>query len=53
MIDELRKKIDSIDDKIAALYLERQDTVREIGEERRALIPRCWTPRARRKSSPE
>ena len=34
MIDELRKKIDSIDDKIAALYLERQDTVREIGEEK-------------------
>ena len=34
MIEELRKKIDEIDDKIAALYLERQNTVREIGEEK-------------------
>ena len=34
MLEELRKKIDEIDDKIAALYLERQNTVREIGEEK-------------------
>ena len=34
MLEELRKKIDDIDDKIAALYLERQNTVREIGEEK-------------------
>lgn len=34
MIEELRKKIDSIDDEIARLYLERQSTVREIGEEK-------------------
>ena len=34
MIEELRKKIDGIDDKIAELYLERQRTVREIGEEK-------------------
>ena len=34
MLEELRKKIDDIDDKIAALYLERQDTVRKIGEEK-------------------
>ncbi|MEE0842570.1 MAG: prephenate dehydratase domain-containing protein [Christensenellales bacterium] len=34
MIEELRKKIDELDDKIAELYLERQRTVREIGEEK-------------------
>lgn len=34
MIEELRKKIDELDDKIAGLYLERQRTVREIGEEK-------------------
>lgn len=34
MIKELRKKIDELDDKIAELYLERQRTVREIGEEK-------------------
>lgn len=34
MIEELRKKIDELDDKIARLYLERQRTVREIGEEK-------------------
>lgn len=34
MIEELRKKIDSLDDEIAKLYLERQNTVREIGEEK-------------------
>lgn len=34
MIEELRKKIDALDDKIAELYLERQRTVREIGEEK-------------------
>lgn len=37
MIEELRKKIDDIDDKIAALYLERQDAVRMIGEEKAKL----------------
>ncbi len=36
MIEELRSKIDAIDDKIAALYLERQAVVREIGEEKAA-----------------
>lgn len=34
MIEELRKKIDELDDKIAELYLERQRAVREIGEEK-------------------
>lgn len=34
MIEELRKKIDELDDQIAELYLERQRTVREIGEEK-------------------
>ena len=34
MIEELRKKIDELDDKIAELYLERQRTVRQIGEEK-------------------
>lgn len=34
MIEELRKKIDTLDDEIAKLYLERQNTVREIGEEK-------------------
>ncbi len=34
MIEELRKKIDELDDKIAGLYLERQRAVREIGEEK-------------------
>lgn len=33
-LEELRNRIDDIDDKIAALYLERQDTVRLIGEEK-------------------
>ena len=34
MIEELRKKIDAIDDRIADLYLERQSVVKEIGEEK-------------------
>ena len=36
MLEELRKQIDTIDDKIAALYLERQNIVRQIGEEKAA-----------------
>lgn len=34
MLEELRKQIDEIDDKIAALYLERQSVVKTIGEEK-------------------
>lgn len=34
MLEELRKKIDTLDDKIAKLYLERQSVVKEIGEEK-------------------
>lgn len=34
MLEELRKKIDTLDDEIAKLYLERQSVVKEIGEEK-------------------
>lgn len=34
MLEELRKKIDKLDDEIAKLYLERQSVVKEIGEEK-------------------
>lgn len=34
MLEELRKKIDTLDDEIAKLYLERQSVVNEIGEEK-------------------
>ena len=34
MLEELRKKIDTLDDEIAKLYLERQSVVKKIGEEK-------------------
>lgn len=34
MLEELRKQIDTLDDEIAKLYLERQSVVKKIGEEK-------------------
>ena len=36
-LDDLRNKIDDIDDKIVSLYLERLSVVSEIAEEKRAI----------------
>ena len=51
MIEELRKKIDELDDKIAELYLERQRTVREIGEEKARTHAAMLAPAREKKIS--